>query len=142
MVVLDKIGFDRTTRKKLFYCSLEIRWRNCICYISEERTDSTLQYATQNTFTFCHKNLSLKCAIRQHYLQFLSFPTYLNVFQSVLRKVRHEDALKISDAVMGALLQMLTAQTGQAGGVQEDALLAVGTLVEGILRLLIRRFEF
>lgn len=50
--------------------------------------------------------------------------------QSVLRKVRHEDALKISDAVMGALLQMLTAQTGQAGGVQEDALLAVGTLVE------------
>lgn len=52
--------------------------------------------------------------------------------QSVLRKVRPEDALKISDAVMGALLQMLTTQTGQAGGVEEDALLAVGTLIEVI----------
>lgn len=49
----------------------------------------------------------------------------------MLRKVRQEDALKISDAVMGALLQMLTTQSGQTGGVEEDALLAVATLVEG-----------
>ena len=55
------------------------------------------------------------------------------MLQSVLRKVREEDALKISDAVMGALLQMLTTQSGQAGGVEEDALLAVATLVEGKL---------
>ena len=49
----------------------------------------------------------------------------------MLRKVRAEDALGISDAIMAALLQMLSSQTGQSGGVQEDALLAVGTLIEG-----------
>ena len=51
-------------------------------------------------------------------------------FQSVLRKVTSEDAPQISDAIMGALLQMLSSSTGKAGGVQEDALLATSTLVE------------
>lgn len=54
-------------------------------------------------------------------------------FQSVLRKVEPEDALKISDAVMSALLQLLITQSGQGGGAKEDALLAVATLVEGIV---------
>ncbi|KAJ8320922.1 LOW QUALITY PROTEIN: hypothetical protein KUTeg_002509 [Tegillarca granosa] len=47
--------------------------------------------------------------------------------QSVLRKVTPEDAPKISDQVMSALLRMFTTKHE---GVQEDALLAVSTLVE------------
>ena len=49
----------------------------------------------------------------------------------MLRKVSPEDALKISDQVMSALLRMFQSSTGKSGGVQEDALLAVSTLTEG-----------
>jgi len=44
--------------------------------------------------------------------------------------VSPEDAPQISDPIMTALLQMLSSSSGKAGGVQEDALLAVSTLVE------------
>lgn len=48
--------------------------------------------------------------------------------------MKREDALKISDDVMRALLQMFQSSVGAAGGgVQEDAFVAVGTLVEGEL---------
>ncbi|OWR52529.1 importin subunit beta-1 isoform X1 [Danaus plexippus] len=50
--------------------------------------------------------------------------------QSVLRKVTPEDAPHISDAIMTALLTMFAGNAGKAGGVQEDALMAVSTLVE------------
>ncbi|XP_030383344.1 importin subunit beta [Scaptodrosophila lebanonensis] len=50
--------------------------------------------------------------------------------QSVLRKVREEDAPQISDAIMTALLTMFNSSAGKSGGVQEDAFLAVSTLVE------------
>lgn len=59
--------------------------------------------------------------------------SYLNVFvllQSVLRKVTPEDAPKISDQIMTALLQMFSSSSGQTGGVQEDAMMAVTTLVQ------------
>lgn len=49
--------------------------------------------------------------------------------QSVLRKVESEDAPKISDTIMTALLTMFNS-TGKSGGVQEDALMAVSTLVD------------
>ncbi|ESP02229.1 hypothetical protein LOTGIDRAFT_199879 [Lottia gigantea] len=49
--------------------------------------------------------------------------------QSVLRKVTPEDAPKISDQIMAALLQMLSTG-GKGGGVQEDAILAVSILIE------------
>jgi importin subunit beta-1 len=49
----------------------------------------------------------------------------------VLRKVTAEDAPQISDPIMTALLQMLTTCNGKSGGVQEDALLATSTLIEG-----------
>ena len=51
--------------------------------------------------------------------------------QSVLRKVQEADAPQISDRIMEALLRMMTSANGKSGGVQEDALLAVSTLVEG-----------
>lgn len=50
--------------------------------------------------------------------------------QSVLRKVREDDAPQISDAIMNALLTMFNSSSGKSGGVQEDAFLAVSTLVE------------
>ena len=59
------------------------------------------------------------------------FPTFLQ--QSVLRKVNPQDALQIANPIMEALLQMLSVGTGVVGGVQEDALMAIGTLVEGTL---------
>lgn len=49
--------------------------------------------------------------------------------QSVLRKMTPEDAPKISDAIMAALLQMFNPSKA-VGGVQEDALMAASTLVE------------
>lgn len=52
------------------------------------------------------------------------------VLQNVLRKVQHQDALQISDVVMASLLRMFQSTAG-SGGVQEDALMAVSTLVEG-----------
>lgn len=48
--------------------------------------------------------------------------------QSVLRKVTPEDAPQISDAIMAAMLTMFN--SNKSGGVQEDALMAVSTLVE------------
>ncbi|XP_073988755.1 importin subunit beta Fs(2)Ket isoform X2 [Rhodnius prolixus] len=48
--------------------------------------------------------------------------------QSVLRKVTPTDAPQISDAIMNALLQMFTSNSCKS--VQEDALMAVSTLVE------------
>lgn len=50
--------------------------------------------------------------------------------QSVLRKVREEDAPQISDAIMTAILTMFSSSAGKSGGVQEDAFLALSTLVE------------
>lgn len=41
------------------------------------------------------------------------------------------DAPLISDPIMQALLQMLKSNSGKASAVQEDALVAIGTLVEG-----------
>ncbi|KAF3818634.1 hypothetical protein GH733_012051 [Mirounga leonina] len=49
--------------------------------------------------------------------------------QNVLRKVKHQDALQISHVVMASLLRMFQSTAGP-GGVQEDALMAVSTLVE------------
>lgn len=50
--------------------------------------------------------------------------------QSVLRKMKEEHFSGMADHVMAALLQMLKSCNGSAGGVEEDALLAVGTLIE------------
>ncbi|CAF1054146.1 unnamed protein product [Rotaria magnacalcarata] len=50
--------------------------------------------------------------------------------QSVLRKMHPNDAPLISDPIMQALLQMLKSNSGKASAVQEDALVAIGTLIE------------
>ncbi|KAK8758874.1 hypothetical protein V5799_003493 [Amblyomma americanum] len=51
--------------------------------------------------------------------------------QSMLRRMTLEDAPKISDAVVAAVLQMFSSSSGRAGGgVQEDALMTASALVE------------
>lgn len=50
--------------------------------------------------------------------------------QSVLRKVTPQDAPQISDSIMTALLTMFSSNAGESGNVQEDALMAVSTLVD------------
>ena len=50
--------------------------------------------------------------------------------QSVLRKMHPNDAPLISDPIMQALLSMLKTANGKTSAVQEDALVAIGTLVE------------
>ena len=59
---------------------------------------------------------------------------WLFPLQSVLRKVNPQDALQIAPLMMQALLQMLNPSSGAkiVGGVQEDALMAIGTLVESM----------
>ncbi|CAG0884070.1 unnamed protein product [Cyprideis torosa] len=62
--------------------------------------------------------------------------------QSVLRKMTKEDAPQISDAIMGALLHMFQSSSqSKQGGVQEDALIAVTTLVEALGEAFIKYME-
>lgn len=82
-----------------------------------ERLNHVLQMESQiqNTDRFQFNDLqSLLCA----------------TLQSVLRKVSPDDAPKISDPIMTALLTMFSTTAGKSGGVQEDALMAVSTLVD------------
>ena len=73
----------------------------------------------------CHNNDQLK--VKDNKIPFLP--------QSVLRKVTPGDAPKISDQIMTALLRMFESTSGKpGGGVQEDALLAMSTLIEGDYR--------
>ena len=51
------------------------------------------------------------------------------------------DAPLISDAIMQALLQMLKTTAGKTTAVQEDALVAIGTLVEGLSLVIIRKIS-
>ena len=54
-----------------------------------------------------------------------------STLQRVLRKVEPADAPMISDSIMRALLQMFQSSVNnKTGGVQEDALMCVSTLVE------------
>lgn len=50
----------------------------------------------------------------------------------MLRKVNAQDAQQIASPIMEALLQMLSLGGASVSGVQEDALMAIGTLVEGL----------
>ena len=59
-----------------------------------------------------------------------------STLQRVLRKVEPADAPLISDSIMRALLQMFQSSVNnKTGGVQEDALMAVSTLVEVLGKL-------
>ena len=51
--------------------------------------------------------------------------------QSLLRKLTKQDALVTADVLVTTLLSMLNTSTGRVSGVQEDALMTAGALIEG-----------
>lgn len=96
------------------------------CYVTVQKTTMVILERLQHVLQMEGHIQSTSDRVQLNDLQSLLCAT----LQSVLRKVSPEDAPQISDAIMGALLHMLSTSSGKAGGVQEDALLAVSTLIE------------
>lgn len=96
------------------------------CYITVQKTTMIILERLQQVIQMESHIQSNSDRAQYNDLQSLLCAT----LQNVLRKVTPEDAPKISDPIMTALLQMLSSSAGKAGGVQEDALLAVSVLIE------------
>nr|CAD7440994.1 unnamed protein product [Timema bartmani] len=96
------------------------------CYVTVQKTTMVILERLQQV-------LQMESHIQNHSdrTQYNDLQSLLcATLQSVLRKVTPEDAPQISDAIMTALLQMFNSNSCKSGGVQEDALMAVSTLVE------------
>ncbi|KAH0626795.1 hypothetical protein JD844_002008, partial [Phrynosoma platyrhinos] len=96
------------------------------CYPAVQKTTLVIMERLQQVLQMESHIQSTSDRIQFNDLQSLLCAT----LQNVLRKVQHQDALQISDVVMASLLRMFQSTAG-SGGVQEDALMAVSTLVEG-----------
>ncbi|XP_057376341.1 importin subunit beta-1-like [Daphnia carinata] len=98
------------------------------CYLTVQKTTMVILERLQQVLNMESHVSSHSDRVQYNDLQSLLCAT----LQSVLRKVTPEDAPKISDPIMAALLQMFNSSAGpnRAGGVQEDALMAVATLTE------------
>ncbi|XP_046482449.1 importin subunit beta-1 isoform X1 [Neodiprion pinetum] len=96
------------------------------CYVTVQRTTMVILERLQQVLQMETHIQSHSDRAQYNDLQSLLCAT----LQSVLRKVSPEDAPQISDAIMTALLAMFNSNSCKAGGVQEDALMAVSTLVE------------
>ncbi|GCB65116.1 hypothetical protein scyTo_0009924, partial [Scyliorhinus torazame] len=95
------------------------------CYPAVQKTTLVIMERLQQVLQMESHIQSTSDRIQYNDLQSLLCAT----LQNVLRKVQHQDALQISDVVMASLLRMFQSTAG-SGGVQEDALMAVSTLVE------------
>lgn len=97
------------------------------CYTTVQKTTIVILGRLENVIQF-ENNIQNSNERRQVFdLQSLLCAT----LQSVLRKVTPEDAPQISDHIMTALLHMLTqTSNSKASSVQEDAFLAVSTLID------------
>ncbi|NXF65209.1 IMB1 protein, partial [Ciccaba nigrolineata] len=85
--------------------------------------------AVQKTTLVIMERLQQVLQMESH-IQSTSDRIQFNDLQSLLcATLQHQDALQISDVVMASLLRMFQSTAG-SGGVQEDALMAVSTLVE------------
>ncbi|KAJ8956810.1 hypothetical protein NQ318_014224, partial [Aromia moschata] len=96
------------------------------CYVTVQKTTMVILERLQQV-------LQMETHISSHNdrSQFNDLQSLLcGTLQSVLRKVTPEDAPQISDAIMTAMLTMFNSNSCKSGGVQEDALMAVSTLVE------------
>nr|CAH7741023.1 unnamed protein product [Callosobruchus chinensis] len=96
------------------------------CYVTVQKTTMVILERLQQV-------LQMESHIVNHSerSQFNDLQSLLcGTLQSVLRKVTPEDAPQISDAIMTAMLTMFNSNSCKSGGVQEDALMAVSTLVE------------
>ncbi|XP_011306914.1 importin subunit beta-1 isoform X1 [Fopius arisanus] len=98
------------------------------CYVTVQKTTMVILERLQQVLQMETHFQNHSDRAQYHDLQSLLCAT----LQSVLRKVTPEDAPRISDAIMNALLSMFSSNSGKVGGVQEDALMAVSTLVEGL----------
>ncbi|XP_034938522.1 importin subunit beta-1 isoform X2 [Chelonus insularis] len=98
------------------------------CYVTVQKTTMVILERLQQVLQMESHIQNHSERAQYHDLQSLLCAT----LQSVLRKVTPEDAPRISDAIMTALLSMFNSNSGKVGGVQEDALMAVSTLVEGL----------
>lgn len=96
------------------------------CYVTVQKTTMVILERLQQVLQMESHIASHSDRSQYNDLQSLLCGT----LQSVLRKVTPEDAPKISDAIMTALLSMFSSNSCKNGGVQEDALMAVSTLVE------------
>ncbi|KAG8566167.1 hypothetical protein GDO81_013127 [Engystomops pustulosus] len=95
------------------------------CYPAVQKTTLVIMERLQQVLQMESHIQSTSDRIQFNDLQSLLCAT----LQNVLRKVQPQDALQISDVVMASLLRMFQSTAG-SGGVQEDALMAVSTLVE------------
>ncbi|XP_074101694.1 importin subunit beta Fs(2)Ket isoform X1 [Cotesia typhae] len=96
------------------------------CYVTVQKTTMVILERLQQVLQMEIHIQNHSDRAQYHDLQSLLCAT----LQSVLRRVTPEDAPRISDAIMTALLSMFSSNSGKVGGVQEDALMAVSTLVE------------
>ncbi|KAK0158712.1 hypothetical protein PV328_009686 [Microctonus aethiopoides] len=96
------------------------------CYITVQKTTMVILERLQQVLQMETHFQNHSDRAQYHDLQSLLCAT----LQSVLRRVTPEDAPQISDVIMTALLSMFNSNSGKVGGVQEDALMAVSTLVE------------
>lgn len=96
------------------------------CYVIVQRTTVIILERLERVLGMESAIQSTNDRVQYNDLQSLLCAT----LQSVLRKVTPEDAPKISDQIMTALLSMFQNTSGKSGNVQEDALLAVSTLIE------------
>ncbi len=97
------------------------------CYVTVQRTIIIILERLQQVLQMESRIQSQSDRAQYNDLQSLLCAT----LQSVLRKVEPAHAPQISDTIMTALLQMFQSSVNnKTGGVQEDALMAVSTLVE------------
>ncbi|CAF1138518.1 unnamed protein product [Adineta steineri] len=96
------------------------------CYVTVQKTTVTVLDRLNRVISVESHTANPNDRVQISDLQSLLCAT----LQSVLRKMHPNDAPLISDPIMQALLQMLKTNTGKASAVQEDALVAIGTLVE------------
>lgn len=96
------------------------------CYVTVQKTTMVILERLQTVL-----QMETHIASQNDRSQFNDLQSLLcGTLQSVLRKVTPEDAPQISDHIMTAMLQMFNSNSCKSGGVQEDALMAVSTLVE------------
>ena len=94
-----------------------------------KKPNHTLVGGSENSLP--QKENLLARTTRRYFFPALHY-VHLLFLQSVLRKVNTQDAQQIARPIMDALLQMLSLGGASVSGVQEDALMAIGTLVEGL----------
>jgi importin subunit beta-1 len=112
------------------------------CYLYIQQTTIAVMERLHRIIYLEESNLS--SSDRQQYIDLQGL--LCATLQSVIRKIKEEDAVQIADKVMESLLKMLQTTAGQSSGVQEDAYMAMGTLVEkvkkGFLKYMPHFFSF